>query len=168
MNKKRELLYYTLVLGFLVFLFTVVFLKAGIPGKAETYSVRSGSMAPSIPEGSLVWVSPSDNYQIGDVITFKFQKNTKDNPRYQTITHRIAGLTQKDNVFFFITKGEANQAIDGDLVDQKDILGKVILSIPRLGYLVDLTEDKLSFFLLFFLPGAGIVLRELKRLSAII
>src|SRR3990167_3351690 len=72
-----------------------------IPGNIEVKIVKSGSMEPAIPTGSVVMVRPSVSYAVGDVITFG--KDTKtDIPT----THRIVAMNA-DNTF--TVKGDANE-----------------------------------------------------------
>src|SRR5512133_106197 len=59
----------------------------------QTYVVRGGSMAPAIPQGSLVFVQPvpARDLKVGDVITFR----RPEEPR-QVVTHRIVSVRPLD------------------------------------------------------------------------
>lgn len=164
LKQNKEFLYHALVTAFVIGLFLTAFLKAGVPGKIETYSVRTGSMEPIISKGSLVWVKKADNYQPGEVITFGFQKNSKNNPDYQTITHQIVKVIKNGREVSYLTKGEANQAIDGDIVRHEDIRGKAVLTVPFLGKLVDLTDNRLVYLVLIMIPSLVVTVREIRRL----
>jgi len=66
---------YWLAIAVLVVIAGVTTVSAlDIPGSIKLYSVQSGSMAPAIPAGSLVISKPADDYYIGQVITFKAEK----------------------------------------------------------------------------------------------
>ena len=56
-------------------------------GGLRLLTVMSGSMEPAFKMGSLIFVRPSQSYQVGQVVTRK-----TDNPD-RTITHRIVGHT---------------------------------------------------------------------------
>jgi len=97
--------------------------------------VVSGSMEPSYPIGSLVYVKKIDTnkLKIGDVITVQLTEDV-------TGTHRIVDIITDSNdpsVLRFQTKGDANPVIDDILFEDNDIIGKVIFMIPYLGYIAN-------------------------------
>ena len=83
--------------------------------KAFVYNVITGSMEDNIHSGDYVLIIRQDDYNIGDVITYK-----KDN---YYITHRIIDM----NGDIIITKGDANNIVDEQIL-KKSIAGKVIFS----------------------------------------
>lgn len=85
--------------------------------------VMSGSMEDTLSVGDIVLISEERNYERDDIISFK-EGNT-------IITHRIIEMTDEG----FITKGDANNAADSEVVKQEDIIGKEILIIPWIGYI---------------------------------
>lgn len=98
----------------------------------QPYVVLSGSMEPTYPVGSLIYVKSTDYKQlkVGDPITFLVSEDT-------VATHRIIEvLPDKDdpNIIRYFTKGDANDAPDGSSVHYKNIIGKPVFSIPYLGY----------------------------------
>lgn len=92
------------------------------------YAVLSGSMEPAYRVGDLVYVAHSDpqTIQVGDTIAFV------SDSALQTITHRVAAV-QADGSSF-TTKGDANDSVDGAPVAAENVLGKVVFSLPKLGY----------------------------------
>lgn len=99
----------------------------------KPYVVISGSMEPNIKIGSVSFVNtryPYKKIQVGDVIAFK----------RDTIfaTHRVVEITEEG----FITKGDANNIADGKIVSQNEYVGKNILSIQKLGYIIQATQTK--------------------------
>jgi signal peptidase I len=93
----------------------------------DTYTVRGGSMSPSIPIGSIVVVEhvPADAVRASDVITFTA-------PNATVVTHRVLGRTA-DSAPTFITQGDANSAPDPDFVASASVIGRVVWSVPFLG-----------------------------------
>ncbi len=95
------------------------------------YVVVSGSMEPDIPVGSLVYSKEVDpaTLRTGDVILFV-------NPLRGTtpITHRV--VTNDTVTKTIITKGDANENQDIDPVTYDNVIGKVTVHIPRIGYTV--------------------------------
>ena len=102
----------------------------------RVYAVRSGSMSPAYLTGSLVVDVPPqvDGSTPGSVITF----NVGDG----LVTHRVyatsdAGVT---------TKGDANRTPDSWTVPPQFVVGQVVGSVPRMGYI-----------LVFFKQPAGVI-----------
>lgn len=93
----------------------------------KSFAVVSGSMEPNIPVGSIVYAKEIEfnKLQEGDVITFYSGDNI--------VTHRIVEITDNDKSFK--TKGDANNDNDGGKVLYSDIIGKVVFSLPFLGYI---------------------------------
>ena len=92
----------------------------------KTYKVLSGSMEPEYHVGSVVYVEKSsiDDIEVGDVITFYINDNT-------VVTHRVV---DKDNdTESFHTKDDTE---DGGSVAYDKVVGKVVLNVPYLGYIL--------------------------------
>lgn len=96
----------------------------------EPAIVMSGSMEPSYHTGSLVLVDrdKAADVEIGDAIAF-------DNGGV-FIAHRIIKKCNEG----FITKGDANESEDPWIVPVSDVKGKVVFSIPLVGYIVKLAN----------------------------
>ena len=98
----------------------------------QPYVVLSGSMDPTYPVGSLIYVKSTDYKQlkVGDPITFLVSEDT-------VATHRIIEVLPDEddpNTIRYFTQGDANDAPDGSSVHYKNIIGKPVFSIPYLGY----------------------------------
>ena len=97
--------------------------------------VLTGSMEDEIMAGDIIITRLESKYCVNDIITFKI-----DNPKYNgnTVTHRIVEETKDDNGNnAFITKGDANNIVDEDLVYNDDIIGKVVKIIPNGGKIIN-------------------------------
>lgn len=96
------------------------------------FGVLTGSMEPSYPVGSLIYVKPVDAARLksGDVITFLVDENNT------TATHRIVEVVHDtDGKLRFLTKGDANDTVDPTLVLEDNVVGSPIATIPYLGRL---------------------------------
>lgn len=124
-----------------------------IPGNIEIKIVKSGSMEPAISTGSLVVVKPSAYYTKGDVITFG-----KDTKTDVPTTHRIIEVKSDGS---FVSKGDANEEADPNPVARRDVIGKVLFSIPGAGYVLSFARTKLGFALLIGIPAGLVILEEL-------
>ncbi len=148
---------------FIAFVVVVVLFLIGsvlpIPGNYKVFVVQSGSMEPKIKMGDIVAIKPSADYKVGEVISFgAFGKNKSP------ITHRIAEIKEQNGEKVFITKGDANDATDPEPVKKKDILGKVIFSLPYLGYAVDFAKKPAGFVLLVIVPAVIVIADESKNI----
>ena len=137
-----------------------------VPGNIAVKIVQSGSMEPAISTGAMVVIRPSDEYRVGDVIMFGEDTKTK-----VPTTHRIVADEVRSGVFYYTTKGDANEDPDPQQVAQTEVIGKVLFSIPYLGYVLDFAKKPLGFALLIGIPAAivvfdeaGNIWRETKRL----
>ena len=105
----------------------------------DAYVVVSGSMEPAIPVGSIVYSHKTDPAQLneGDVIVFT------DPARGTTpITHRVVS-NDRDRCII-ITKGDANAREDADPVTYDNVMGKVGLHIPHLGFVASVFTSTLG------------------------
>ena len=125
------------------------------------YAVLSGSMEPTYHVGSLIYVkdiAPED-VEVGMPLTFVVNENLL------IATHRVVDISVvetkeesvldeagqpvldengeevfevvplEEPVYYFQTKGDANEDADGSAVHYKNIVGTPVFSIPYLGYL---------------------------------
>lgn len=147
---------------FTVVIFAIVILVivsiVPIPGNYKILVVQSGSMEPAIKTGSVVIVKPFDDYRSGEVITFG-GVNKKI-----TTTHRIVDLEVVSGEIYYITKGDANNAEDTNKVSKDKVIGKVLLSVPYVGYAVAAAKEPAGFVILVIVPCAIIILEEIGKI----
>ena len=136
----------------------LVFSLVPIPGNFQTMIVLSGSMEPAIKTGSIVVVKPAEDYKIGDVITF--QRRIERNPT----THRIVDMRVVGGQPAYTTQGDANNAPDINEVRENEVKGKVLFTIPYLGYAVDFAQKPIGFALIIIVPAVIIVGDEIKKI----
>ena len=128
-----------------------------VPGNFKVKIVLSGSMEPTIKTGSIVVVKPADDYKIGDIITF--QKRIDKEPT----THRIEDIRVVGGSPIYTTKGDANNAEDRGEIQKEEIIGKVLFSIPYLGYIINFIQKPIGFSLIIVLPAIVIVYDEARK-----
>ena len=102
----------------------------------KPFVVLSGSMEPTIPTGSCVFVNTKDrDVSEGDIITFSL--STGENTGV-FVTHRVNKITDDGLIQ---TKGDNNDNPDGYL--EKDaVVGTVIFHVPVLGQVLDFLQSK--------------------------
>lgn len=153
---------YYLFIGFLgVIALTILASVFPITGNYKILVVQSGSMEPEIKTGAVVVVKPVDEYKKGDVITFG--PVTKRKP---PITHRIADVKVEQGNVLYVTKGDANEDPDPKAVAEKDVLGKVLFSVPYFGYIVDSARKPIGFALIIGAPAAVVIGDEIRKIFA--
>ena len=111
----------------------------------KTYAVVSGSMEPTYPTGSLLYVKSIDikELKVGDAITFMADEDT-------VATHRIIEIIpdeEDSSVLRFRTQGTANETADGTPVHYKNIIGKPMFAIPYLGYFAHFVQNPPGLYL---------------------
>lgn len=116
------------VLGTLILLAVIVSaLPLAVPQWMgySCYSVISGSMEPTIPVGSVIYVEPIEAIDVrsGDVIAFESGGSV--------VTHRVVENRYVEGKF--ITKGDANLREDFESTPYQALIGRVKRSIPYLG-----------------------------------
>lgn len=119
----------------------------------DVFVVQSGSMEPAYPVGALVYVKETEpaRLEVGDVITYNLTGSTR-------ATHRIVELHREDGVLCFKTKGDANEQADSGYVAASDIVGKVLFSIPSLGYLVAYIQSPPGLYVAFSVVAVILIL----------
>lgn len=113
----------------------------------QVFTVISGSMEPSYHLGSLIYVKEvePETLKEGDVITFMLNQNT-------VATHRIIKVLPDEEdptVLRFRTKGDANLIEDTTPVHEENVLGKVVGTIPYLGYVSDYVQNPPGTYVVF-------------------
>ena len=123
--------------------------------------VRSGSMQPAIAVGDLAVVKKQadGNYNTGDIIAFKNANNSKT-----LTTHRIAGVENKNGQVFYRTKGDANNAVDRELVSAENIVGKAYFRLPYLGKIIAFTKTSAGFSLAVIFPALLVIAFEIQNI----
>ncbi len=97
-----------------------------LASKTEIYAVASPSMEPELSEGDMVFVRASDEYLVGDVVTARL-------PSGDNFTHRICYVDSENGLVY--TQGDNNPSVDSLPTSVDDIIGKVVFSVPLLGFL---------------------------------
>ena len=128
-EKDEDLPFYSLIGNFIVTFLLTFFILIAIALFAlkamhiETYTVLTGSMSPSYPVNSLVFIHADDPSTIvqGDVITFAVSETA-------CVTHRVVSSDPVNRTF--TTKGDANLTNDSEPVLWDNVLGKVVFALP--------------------------------------
>ena len=113
----------------------------------ETFAVTSGSMEPSIPRGSLIFVDPSRQTPVkGAVLTCRLGGDAQ-----RTVTHRVYEVKEDGT---FLLKGDANETPDLSVTGNEDVIGTVVGKLPVAGTLQAAEWFKLPMILAMGVSGA--------------
>lgn len=85
-------MYWALVLILVAVAGIATMAGSSLPGQVRLFVVRSGSMAPALPTGSLVVVGQKDSYNTNDIITYLTEADANARNANRTVTHRIVDV----------------------------------------------------------------------------
>lgn len=148
-----------------IILLTVVLTKSGEAPNVFGYSafrVLTGSMEPAIETDSLILVrriAPSE-VKKDDIISF-YSKDPSHGGAVNT--HRVISVEQDGELWYYTTKGDANQIADKYIVTSNELIGKVIFTSHPLGIFVRLLANPLIFIPVILIPLFVILLSNLIR-----
>lgn len=99
---------------------------------SQMLAIRTGSMQPSLPIGSLVVVTdPGRPLRAGQVAAFRL-------PSGVIVTHRVTQTIARDDGMYYRTRGDANSTADPVLVAGRSVIGRVAIAIPVAGFVLGL------------------------------
>ncbi len=132
---------------FLLFsVFTLISSKTPIIAGVRSFVVLTGSMQPTLPVGSIIYVKQAADYKVNDIVAFS-------NKTGQTVTHRVIEVVNKPEGVFYKVKGDANNTADSDLVEAKTLIGKAFFVVPFLFKLVQVLRTLPGFLGLVIFPA---------------
>ncbi len=131
------------------------------------YIIRSGSMSPVLPTGSIIITDskkntniispiPNASFEEGEIITYTKGK--------ETITHRIAQVENINGQIAYHTKGDANKGVDLAKVEEQQIIGKVIWNLPEIGYAMAFARSSKGYTYLIAVPIAILIYSEILNI----
>ena len=128
------------------------------------YVIVSQSMVPTININDAIVVKRenNDHYKIGDIISFF---STEYDNAGIVVTHRIVGKTSLDvKQSYYTTKGDNNPVPDMKSVATKNVYGKVMFIIPKLGYIQNFLSQPAHFILCILIPAGFVILYDIFRI----
>lgn len=139
---KKYLKYTLCIFLILILIYNVTIIMKSIinPSKTpsffgiKTYIIVSGSMEPNLNIGDIIIVRDTDDIEVGDIISFR--------ENMEIITHRVNDIQILDGEKKYQTKGDNNNNVDTEFIILKNIEGKVINKIPKLGKVLLILQRK--------------------------
>lgn len=127
------------------------------------YVIVSGSMEPLIKVRDAVIVRRAieEDIKIGDVVTYR-----STDPAFNgvLITHRVVSIDEKNGERVFVTKGDHNETIDRTPVSFSQIQGKVVMRVPKIGYIKYFLVDYYGWILAVVIPSIGVIVYDVIKL----
>ena len=121
------------------------------------YVVASGSMTPELQVYDVLIVQghePFEDIEIGDIIVFN-----RPSDHNRVIVHRVVSIIDDDPITLR-TKGDSNAAsIPGTdfPITQEEYIGKVVYTLPQVGYVTQLLKPPINYFIILVVIGIMIV-----------
>lgn len=133
--------------------------------KVNIYTILTQSMYPTIKAGDVIITYKEDNnrYAQGDVITFISEKNGGI-----AITHRVKEVYEVNDSISYKTKGDNNNTPDNEIIKSEKVLGKVVLKIPKVGYIQQFLVSKFGWIIAVVLPAAGVIIYDALKVVLIL
>ena len=134
----------------------------------NAYVVITESMVPTINVNDAIVVKRVENntVDIGDIITFS------SNDVYLKgliVTHRVVGKQlDVDGNYIYRTKGDNNSLEDTALVNSDDIYGKVVIKLPKIGYVQLFVSSPFGFVVSIIVPVLLVIVYEVWRIRRVI
>lgn len=128
-------------------------------GGVHLYAVKTGSMEPTLPIGSLLFVRKPAADQppaIGTILTF-----AEPGSPQTIVTHR---LVAREGSAHFRTKGDANPAEDPWLVSQTDIRGILVAHYAYLGTALTALNSRAGIFWLVLVPVLALAFLDIHTI----
>lgn len=129
----------------------------------SAYIIISESMIPNINVYDAVVTArvSEDKIKINDIITFISKDiQTAGTP----ITHRVIGIVETENGIKYRTKGDNNNTADFALIAPEEVIGKVYLRIPMIGYVQTFMTKPLGWILIIVIPCLLIIGSDIVKL----
>lgn len=164
-----NIIFYILLIIILILLVYVIFIhvykKQGRIGEVPInfYTILTTSMVPYIQAGDIIitYKDKNDLYEAGDVITFVSESSMS---KGITITHRIKRKDVVNGIYYYYTQGDANNTEDSAPVSSSNVVGKVILIIPKAGYIQTFVSSKFGWLVVVVLPCLSIIIYDVIKI----
>lgn len=127
------------------------------------YVIVSGSMEPiiKIKDAVLIKRVNPDSIQRGDVVTYL----SNDESYYGImITHRVVNIQEENGEKIYYTKGDHNETVDRSPIKGDQIYGKVVMRIPKIGYIKYFLVSSYGWIIAIVIPSLGIIIYDILKI----
>jgi signal peptidase I len=125
-------------------------------GQVAYVTTLGTSMAPGFHQGDLAVVHPSDSYEVGDIVAYRSRLLDT------VVLHRIVAQDGDR----YILKGDNNSWLDADQPTKADLIGALLVHVPRASGVINWIRARLLFLaaaMVVLGAGAGTATRQHRR-----
>ena len=154
-----------IILAAILILFLVIMTAPGKVPQIGGYTVLrvvTGSMAPTLETDTLIVVHKINPAEVkeGDIISFYSQDPALEGA---VNTHRVLSVRKENDIYYYTTKGDANNVEDSYEANSEYLIGTVCFSSYILGKLARLLANPLVFIPVILIPLAVILICDIAR-----
>ena len=129
----------------------------------SAYVIVTGSMEPVIKTKDAVLVRrvDDDDINVGDVVTYLANDESYNGI---LITHRVVNIKDENGKKIYYTKGDHNETVDRSPIEDNQIYGKVVMRIPKIGYIKYFLVSSYGWIIAIVIPSLGIVIYDIMKM----
>lgn len=139
-------------------------------------TVATGSMAPTVPSGSVIVSRPVDPaaVEVGDIIVFRSPTGATvsggadgafEATEEMLITHRVVAVERSRGVLTFRTQGDGNAEEDPWDLSADLVRARYVAHVPHLGGLLATPGLRRWLFLAVAAVGVGVIVLEVRSMQ---
>lgn len=151
---------------FIVCVFSIIFLQRVSNNSINLagfsiYTVVTESMYPKYKVYDMILVKSVDtkSIKVHDDVVYKGEKADFQG---KIVTHRVEDITEDNGVLTFTTKG-INNDIEDPLVNENQIMGKVVHKLLLLSLISKVINNTYGFYFLIFVPLVIVIFLEVME-----
>lgn len=151
---------------FIVCVFSIIFLQRVSNNSINLagfsiYTVVTESMYPKYKVYDMILVKSVDtkSIKVHDDVVYKGEKSDFQG---KIVTHRVEDITEDNGVLTFTTKG-INNDIEDPLVNENQIMGKVVHKLVLLSLISKVINNTYGFYFLIFVPLVVVIFLEVME-----
>ena len=154
-----------IIISAIFILFLVIMTAPGKVPQIGGYTVLrvvTGSMAPTLGTDTLIVVQKTEPAEVkeGDIISFYSSDPALEGA---VNTHRVLSIREESGVYYYTTKGDANNVADSYEASSVYLIGTVCFSSCALGKMARLLANPLIFIPVILIPLAVILICDIAR-----
>ena len=151
---------------FIVCVFSIIFLQRVSNNSINLagfsiYTVLTESINPKYKVYDMILVKSVDtkSIKVHDDVVYKGEKSDFQG---KIVTHRVEDITEDNGVLTFTTKG-INNDIEDPLVNENQIMGKVVHKLLLLSLISKVINNTYGFYFLIFVPLVIVIFLEVME-----
>jgi signal peptidase len=140
-------------------------------------TVATGSMAPTVPTGSVILSRPvtARDVRVDDIIVFVSPGGSTvaggEDGMFRTdvpmlITHRVVAIEGSGASLAFRTKGDANEAEDPWLISADALRARTVVHLPHVGAALASHDLRRKLYLIIAAAGLAVIAAESRSIKA--